>query len=312
MARTSMGNVVEDLTKLSDAKKEEMATLFSEGNEDLKKLLLTMWNNGIQTYACCAGHDKSEKHNVGGLYENVDPYIYFDVKNLNEKQQKKLYKLLIVAGNTLKVIKEINFTMDQYMGFEKHGMIIRPSNDPNVYAVLNDIFNDALKKESVVEKVKKFLVKKDKDFQYMQEENEFITAVIDLNKFSLKDYSEATASCCNEEKISSIGLEYQIGNGAFFSMRDGVESHVCCEDNGDYNYWFVVAENYYTKDIYRYDVYYTYENGQQKTLTESQLENLQEYVEERKFNRATKLNERTYKSAMSKIQQVLNSNNLNV
>ena len=305
MARTTMGCVVEDLTKLSDEKKEKMATLFSEGNEDLKKLLLTLWNNGVQTYACCAGHDETER----GV---SDPYIFFDVKNLNEKQQKKLYKLLIVAGNTLKVIKQIKFTVDQYMGFEKHGMTIKLSNDPNVYAMLNDIFNETLKKESVVEKVKKFLVKKDKDFQFMQEENEFITAVIDLNKFSLKDYSEATVSCCDEEKISSIELEYLTGMGTFFSMRDSVEYHVCCEDDGDSNYWFAVAENYYTKDPYKYDVYYTYENGQQKTLTESQLGNLQEYVQERKFNTATKLNEKTYKSAMSKIQQVLNSNNLNV
>ncbi len=312
MARNSMGNIVEDFSKLTDEKKEEMATLFSEGNEDLKNLLLTMWNNGIQTYACCAGHDKSEAKTVGGMVESVNPYIYFDVKNLSEKQQLKLYKSLIIAGKMLRVIGKIEFRLDQYMGFEKHGLTLRLFNDPRVFALLNDIFNEVLKKESVVEKVKRFLVKKDKNFQFMEDENDFVKAIIDLNKFSLKDYSDSTAVSCNEDKISFVELEYQIGKGVFFSMRDGVESHVCCEDNGDSNYWFAIAENYYTQDPYKYDVYYTYENGQQKTLTASQLGCLQEYTEDRKFNYSTRFNERVYNITMSKIQEVLNSNNLNV
>ena len=35
---------------------EKRAIDFSEGNSSLKDVLLSLWNNGIETYACCAGH----------------------------------------------------------------------------------------------------------------------------------------------------------------------------------------------------------------------------------------------------------------
>lgn len=38
--------------------KEEFAETFSEGSQELKKLLLFLWDNGIMTKGCCAGHKK--------------------------------------------------------------------------------------------------------------------------------------------------------------------------------------------------------------------------------------------------------------
>ena len=43
MTRNVMVNVLEDLTKLSPEKKEEYAQRFCEGNLELKKLLIKMW-----------------------------------------------------------------------------------------------------------------------------------------------------------------------------------------------------------------------------------------------------------------------------
>ena len=47
-----------EIAKLTKDEKNIMAEEFAEGSMALKRLLLKMWNNGIETYACCAGHDK--------------------------------------------------------------------------------------------------------------------------------------------------------------------------------------------------------------------------------------------------------------
>ena len=49
---------------------DKFATDFSEGNENLKKLLLTSWNLGIMTNACCVGHE--DTFNGKMLYLNTD------------------------------------------------------------------------------------------------------------------------------------------------------------------------------------------------------------------------------------------------
>ena len=175
MARTSLGNVVEDLTKLSKEKQEEYAQTFCEGNEDLKKLLLKMWSNGIQTYASCAGHKPEEIKSVNGLVSDPNPYIYFEVSKLNEKQQLKLYKNLIMISKNLSMIDKFDLTLDSYMGFEKHGLRIGLKNSEYSYKVLNDLFDEVFHKENVLDKVKKFLIKKDKNDGLTEEELEFAT-----------------------------------------------------------------------------------------------------------------------------------------
>ena len=125
MARTTMGNVIEDFTKLSMEEKEKYAEQFCEGNKDLKMLLLKMWNNGIQTYASCAGHKMEEMVSANGMIADPNPYIYFEVSSLNEKQQQKLFKNLIMISKNLGIVEEFDLTLDSYMGFEKHGLSIR-------------------------------------------------------------------------------------------------------------------------------------------------------------------------------------------
>lgn len=69
-----------------DVDRKEIAKQFSEGDEQLEKCLLELWNNGIQTTACCRGHDTDEyiyrpyimlkfDHNIYGLIDNLYNYM---------------------------------------------------------------------------------------------------------------------------------------------------------------------------------------------------------------------------------------------
>lgn len=61
----------EQLAKMSDEQIEKMATTYSEGNSELKELLMYCAKNQIPTYACCAGHpDKNEHPYVGFILDD--------------------------------------------------------------------------------------------------------------------------------------------------------------------------------------------------------------------------------------------------
>ena len=84
MAQNNM--VFENMTKLATEGKLKYAIEFSEKNKSLEELLLYLWNNDINTIACCAGHDK----------ENF-PYIYIVVDNLESSTLKELLVNLFVT-----------------------------------------------------------------------------------------------------------------------------------------------------------------------------------------------------------------------
>lgn len=53
--KTEFGRVVSSFDVIK-ADKENFATVFAEGSHALKGLLLHMWDNNIETLACCTGH----------------------------------------------------------------------------------------------------------------------------------------------------------------------------------------------------------------------------------------------------------------
>ena len=57
----------EQLAKMSDEQIEEMAITYSEGNSELKELLIYCAKNQIPTYACCAGHPEKNEHPYVGF-----------------------------------------------------------------------------------------------------------------------------------------------------------------------------------------------------------------------------------------------------
>lgn len=68
-----MNMVFEDMTKISQEEKLKYSEEFSEGSTSLKRLLLFLWDNKINTIACCAGHN---------IYD--EPYISMSIDSLNK------------------------------------------------------------------------------------------------------------------------------------------------------------------------------------------------------------------------------------
>lgn len=62
------------ITKLDLKTKQECAKEYAEGDSSLENLLLYLWANGIDTYACCAGHKE----------KNWEPYIFFEISKIDK------------------------------------------------------------------------------------------------------------------------------------------------------------------------------------------------------------------------------------
>ena len=200
MARTKLGNIIEDFSKLTDEKKLEYAEMFSEGNEDLKRLLIKMWGDGIQTYASCAGHDRSEaKEIAGGYMMNTDPYIFFDIKKLNEKQQKLLFKSLIVASKKTDLVQIFEFVPDTHMGFERHGLTIRMKNEKNSYAILNDIYASVMK-TSILDNLK----------NYYENNKNYYQIINDIDKILDMFNKESEQSINKDNKNNNLTKDFDV------------------------------------------------------------------------------------------------------
>ena len=65
------GGVV-SLNDISD--KQQAAKAFAEGNADLERLLNSAWNIGLETFACCAGHEEPKVGSENGISK---PYVSF-------------------------------------------------------------------------------------------------------------------------------------------------------------------------------------------------------------------------------------------
>ena len=281
MARSKLGNIIEDFSNLTDEKKEEYAEMFSEGNEDLKRLLIKMWDNGIQTYASCAGHDKSEVHpTADGFIMITDPYIFFDVKSLTEKQQKLLFKSLIMTSKKTDLIQRFEFAPDIHMGFERHGLTIRLKNEKNAYAVLNDIY-DSVMQTSLLDRLKNIFTKKNPEEKLTSAEEEFVDALIQLNSISLERINLTNRS--PEEKISEMMLEYNNKQTMSMGVTDGVKGSWYSRKSEFGYYSLCFAEGYYTFDE-RENVYYTLKNGEPVILSKNEIVGMKEYTRNRPLN----------------------------
>lgn len=100
---------------------EQAARDFSEGNESLKKLLLYCFENGIQTRACCAGHEDKKQ----------SPYITFE---FNEKNLQAIIKIIQRFANQSKAWMSFTKQPNVVSSFEIH--LDKDKKD--------EIFNDIL------------------------------------------------------------------------------------------------------------------------------------------------------------------------
>ena len=87
----------DDIKKLPKEKKEELATILSEGNNKLKELLLLCWKKKIKTFACCKGHDKFNLAYLG--FEIDDNSIDFVNMLLNNLESTDYSVLSLSSAN---------------------------------------------------------------------------------------------------------------------------------------------------------------------------------------------------------------------
>lgn len=97
----------EDIIKLPKEKKEELATILSEGNDKLKELLLLCWKKKIKTFACCKGHDKYNLAYLGfEIDDNSIDYVNMLINNLESTDYSVLS--LSSANNYVFDISNLN------------------------------------------------------------------------------------------------------------------------------------------------------------------------------------------------------------
>ena len=65
-----------ELSSIPDSEKELALTEFSEGLEELKLCLKVLWDNGLETKACCAGNHNDGGHAYIAMEEEVDLFEY--------------------------------------------------------------------------------------------------------------------------------------------------------------------------------------------------------------------------------------------
>jgi hypothetical protein len=110
--------------------KTYFATLFAEGSESLKELLLYCFNNNIVVNSCCCGHfdNYSYNHKIG--------YVNFDVTNNNDA-------VINSVINSIYYNPDVNFEFIKLFYDKKIHLLIKiinPFSDTDIYAtILNDI-----------------------------------------------------------------------------------------------------------------------------------------------------------------------------
>ena len=81
MAIDTKGKVLfTDFSKLSKEEKIEQATVFAEGSNELKKILLLLWECGVQTIGCCGGHEDNRSM----------PYVAFNIEDMDSEEVKNI------------------------------------------------------------------------------------------------------------------------------------------------------------------------------------------------------------------------------
>ena len=133
--------------------KEEFAKMFSEGNKELEKCLLKLWNNNIPTLACCG--DEATffgASKIDGAFVFLEKPAYISIETTNMKKGNTFQKMAgqICKGRNLppKVLKNTLALLNQMIKyFQNLGVIERTCNfqvkrltDKNKFSINRIIF----------------------------------------------------------------------------------------------------------------------------------------------------------------------------
>lgn len=93
--------------------KENYANIWCEGNEDLKQVLLFLWNKNIWTCGCCSGHNGLKRAYVGLEIEDNHDTILKLLSSIEKENiiisfmTSKLKKIVSIKGNDKDIFKLI-------------------------------------------------------------------------------------------------------------------------------------------------------------------------------------------------------------
>jgi len=80
-----------ELSSIPEKDKELALTEFSEGSEELRLCLKALWDNNLETKACCAGNHNDGGHAYIAMIEGVDIFAYLTSKFLSDENIKIEY-----------------------------------------------------------------------------------------------------------------------------------------------------------------------------------------------------------------------------
>ncbi len=221
---------VKDFTTASLEEREKYAELFSEGDENLKELLLTLWGNKIQTYACCAGHDEVvEDGKVQWTTKTSFPYIFFEASTLNESQLRLLYEILILQQ---RITHNAFFSIsaDYEIGAPeqiRQGICINLGTGYNtkcLLKVIKTVLDCGKNEENMLIEIKKILVMFNEKTELTKGEKKFIDTLIEFNNINFQEYFQQSKRL-GKNRISKLDI---ICRGTIDDVDIGVIRGVYC------------------------------------------------------------------------------------
>ena len=217
MIKRSPGLAIKaNFTKKSKKEKEELATIFCEGSQELKNLLLYMWENGINTFSCCAGHKrKTFEFNGKKVSEKFRQYIFFDVSSFSNHELKLLISaILIDKGSILNTfsygIDNLGRSKSQRRSFTVHFNVNYKNNFVYLLELITKIKTGTLNQNKYISKISEM----DKDY------HNFLTSALKMHKYDLIA-SEST-------KVLKV---LYLRDGLYIHISDGVKRII----RGKYN-----------------------------------------------------------------------------
>ena len=176
--------------------KDNYAKKFAEGNIDLENALLSLWDKGYCTTACCAGHETVETESY--IYNN-DPAIVVYYENDVEKE------ISLISSLDKNNIKSIDI-------FSEHNCITFTGIKDNKSLFFKDFSKDYDKFDDNYKLLMEFSLNNDLDVDISYNNGEIEKIMITTTNQDvanlLKDYAE-----CNE-------YEYDNKDYYYFNLKD--------------------------------------------------------------------------------------------
>lgn len=156
-----------DICHLPYNEKVNLAKEFSEGKQSLENFLLYLWQNNINTMACCAGHE--------GKYNK--PYIMIDVATLTKNQLAYIISHLMLDNEIYEIECEKNSI------WQTNVLIFRLRNHDKEFNNCLTYFQNALQNDKIKisQDTQQMLTKK--DLSYLEHALQLLTKIkISQNK----------------------------------------------------------------------------------------------------------------------------------